>query len=224
MQTRRQAKQQVEQTESESPVENNQTTSTNGVSKAKNGQELIRGVPVKTFLRNIHLGMLASLVFVGTVTWVVWTGRVNLAGNVTAEKLTGFGVKSEFVFRYQILSVLWLLFNVQAVIYNRLKVPQALDPLSGHESATQANRNILQNSVEQLLITLITQLSVISYLSGYYVIRVIPLMNLFYFIGRIAFFIGYPRYRTFGFITTQVPPLIAAAFAAYRFGTHLGIY
>ena len=222
MQTRRQAKQQAEtETDTDSPIADNYSAND---SKPKNGEVLVRGVPVKTFMRNIHLGTLAALIFIGVSTWIVWTGRVNLAGSVTAEKLTGFGVKSEFVFRYQILSVLWLLFNVQAVIYNRLREPQALDPLSGSEHATQANRNILQNSVEQLLITLITQLSVISYLNGYYVIRVIPLMNLFYFVGRITFFIGYPRYRTFGFITTQAPPLIAAAFAAYRFGTHLGIY
>lgn len=229
MVTRSQAKHTNGDADGSNGATNGSSIDNNGVAKngkskdGAGGGELINGVAKSAYKRNVNLGFLAALVFMSTVTWLVWTDRVRLSGIVTEDKLTGFGLKSEFVFRNLIVGVLWLIFNVHAVIVNRVRTP-ALDPLNGHEHLTLTNRNILTNSIEQFVITAITQLSVISYLNGYLVVRVIPLMNLFYLVGRIAFFAGYPRYRTFGWVTTSLPPMVAASYAVYKYGTHLGIY
>lgn len=206
----------------------NTTNNSGDKSTSKGDQDaanslVVNGVPIDVYKRNIALGFLASFTFIGLLSWIILSGTVNLAGSVNADKLNGYGLKAEFTFRYLILGAAFLVFNVQAVISKRVGTA-ALDPLNGREDLTLANRNILQNSLEQFVITVVSQLSLISYLPGVQVVRVIPLLNFLFFFGRIAFFVGYPRYRTFGFITTWVPTIAANSYSLYKFGSHLGIY
>lgn len=183
---------------------------------------VVSGIPMKTWARNILLGIAASVLTMAAATYLVVDGHIKLSGSVNPEKLNGFGLKAEFVFRNLILGVIWLLFNILLVITKRKG--RAIDPLAGHEDLTLAYRNILTNSLEQFVISIVTQLSLISYLSGPQVVKIIPLLNFFYFFGRIFFTLGYPKFRTFGFVMTAIPSGLAALYSFYKYGVHLGIY
>jgi uncharacterized MAPEG superfamily protein len=49
-------------------------------------------------------------------------------------------------------------------------------------------------------------------------LKIIPLMAFYFFVGRVAFFIGYmihPRYREFGMFLTSMPTSIGFAFSTW---------
>ncbi|RWS01268.1 hypothetical protein B4U79_15261, partial [Dinothrombium tinctorium] len=115
-------------------------------------------------------------------------------------RLTDFYSKLAFTFKYQTLAILSLFICIVNVITKRALNPSARNPLSGNEKYTEAAKNILQNTVEQYLLHLILQLILITYIDGSTVVKMIPLMSWSFFIGRLAFMIGYPLHREFGFL------------------------
>ena len=85
---------------------------------------------------------------------------------------------------------------------------RALNPLSGYEEFVQPQKNILNNTVEQLLVFLMTCLVLTTYLDNTE-LRILPLYSLLWVTGRLTFAIGYavhPKYRSLGmwigFLTT----------------------
>lgn len=81
----------------------------------------------------------------------------------------------------------------------------------------QARKNILQNSLEQSVFSLLSQLAMVVYLTPVMTIRLIPIMNYLWFFARIAFMCGYPHYRGFGFSVTFNPGVIATLYAIGMF-------
>ena len=78
----------------------------------------------------------------------------------------------------------------------------AANPLGGMEHYLQTEKNILTNTVEQLLGFLLTVLALITYLEPLEM-RIIPLYSLVFIIGRILFTIGYtisPKCRSLGML------------------------
>ena len=76
---------------------------------------------------------------------------------------------------------------------------RALNPLSGYEEFVQPQKNILNNTVEQLLVFLMTCLVLTTYLDNTE-LCILPLYSLLWVTGRLTFAIGYsihPMYRTF---------------------------
>lgn len=79
----------------------------------------------------------------------------------------------------------------------------AVDPLAGREHLVQTEKNILTNTVEQLLVFLLLVVTLTTYLDPSEM-RIIPLYSLDFIVGRVLFMVGYnikPRYRALGMVT-----------------------
>ena len=181
-------------------------------------ETLINDVPLSQYIRRIVIGTTGALLTLGFLVWVLWTGRLSLTGGIQTDKLSGFGSKLEFTLRFLILPALWLLISDLLVMIARCSNKQeALDPLNEREDLVEVPNNVLRNSMEQALLSLLAQLSIISYLSAADVARVIPLLNVTFFVGRVAYYIGYPKLRSFGFSLTFAPTAAALLFVGYKF-------
>lgn len=201
-------------------------SSSSSSSSGSNSNIKVSGLPLKTWHLNISLGATGAILVLSSLSYLSYDGYLNfLSGSVNPDKLTGYGLKSEYVFRYLILGLTFTVVNIAAVGFKRLLSPQALDPLNHHEDLIQSVRNILSNSIEQLLVSVVTQLCLVSYLNGIQVARIIPLMNMSFLLGRITFALGYPKYRTFGFTLSFLPVLISVPYILYRFlSSQLGLF
>lgn len=159
------------------------------------------------------------------VTWLLYhslNGKLAILQPGKPWSPQSFSSKLEFTARYWILPAFWLLFNVCTVICCRIIHPIALDPLGQGEGFTLRERNILTNSIEQAVISILVQICTITYLEGEQVARVIPMVNGLFILGRLLYWLGYPIYRTFGFVLSFVPNFLMVFFALYRFlYTHL---
>lgn len=119
-----------------------------------------------------------------------------------------FGDKLQFTLKYQTLLVAWMVFNVMATIFVRIK-NMAVNPLDDEpEKIVIPMRMILTNSLESIFISSLSQMIYITFVSTESVLKYIPLVNLLQFIGRIAFMYGYPMKRAFGYWLTLWPNLI----------------
>lgn len=136
--------------------------------------------------------------------------------NTTPEMLKGFSARIEYSLRFQTLYVTWLMFNVFATIHGRMR-NMALNPLvESTEAPMLGLKNILTNSFEQFIISAFSQLILVSFAMPETVLRVIPLVNILQLIGRITFFIGYPKLRSFGMVCTLIPNAVMVGYNLYR--------
>lgn len=139
---------------------------------------------------------------------------LKLAGKGIAKDAT-FSTKMEFSARYWILPLIWFKINIWLVIAKRVP-SRAVNPLGGHERIVEAVKNVLTNSLEQLVASLLMQISLVSYLTGNEVVKYIPLINILFFVGRVTYFLGYPKFRTFGFLTTSIPTTVGTLFCVHQ--------
>ncbi|XP_054162273.1 transmembrane protein 79-like [Oppia nitens] len=122
--------------------------------------------------------------------------------------------------RYQVLGLSVVILTTINVWVSRL-LSHAINPLAGYESVVERSNKILTNTLEQFVMNAINQLILSTYLSESN-LRFIPLLNVYFLIGRIGFWIGYqiaPKYRIFGFIVTFVPTLLVFSLNAYFLST-----
>ena len=76
----------------------------------------------------------------------------------------------------------------------------ALNPLAGKDHLLQTEKNVLANTVEQLLVFLLLVVALTTYLEPAEM-RIIPLYSLAFIVGRVLFMIGYsidPKHRSIG--------------------------
>lgn len=166
-----------------------------------------------------------SITIIGGVIYFIHNDTLRLyPKNYDAKSLPGSNSRFEYCIRYQTLLFLWLVFNVNSVIYARL-TKKALNPLvDSTEKHAQMQKNILTNSFEQIILSAFLQLAFASFADSETVLKYIPAVNVVQFVGRIAFFFGYPMYRTLGISLTMLPNLMMLCFNVYRFGIFLGFY
>lgn len=177
-------------------------------------------------IRNIAtFAFVLSIAFLSGVYYVVMNDIVRLyPSSIREELLKGFNSRAEYALRYQTLLLAWLVFNVNSVIYVRL-TRKALNPLiESTEKHAQMQKNILTNSFEQIVLSVFLQLAFASFADPSFAMRIIPAINVVQFIGRIAFFLGYPWYRTFGVSLTMSPNLFLVSYNLYKMGSYLGLY
>lgn len=188
-------------------------------------QRPIRGQELKKLMRvAFAAGLAASLLLIVSFLLCHHDKLKLYPSDVNPELLKDFASKVEFTLKYQVLLVLWLVINVHIVIYHRLS-RGALNPLTEcTEHLAQASKLILTNSCEQILISFFTQLIFVAHADGACVLKVIPWFNLIQFIGRIAFFAGYPLYRTFGISLSLWTNTIMTFYNIYKFGGFLNLY
>lgn len=156
--------------------------------------------------------MVASLLLVAYDVINLYPSKMN------ADILKGFAPRVEYALRYQTLLVSWLLFNVLITIYGRLTT-RALNPLDEKtETSVQMIKCILTNSLESIVLSVFLQLIFVASAQPESVLKYIPLINIIQFVGRIAFFAGYPLKRAFGYMCTVWPNVILCAFNIYKLG------
>lgn len=188
--------------------------------QAPRGNELLR-------LRNImFLALISAWTVTGVVLYCAYNDILKLyPKSITKpDALKGFNARFEYSVRYQILLAVWLLFNVCTVIFVRFS-KRALNPLvPSTEVAAQCQKNILNNSIEQVFISVLLQFAFASFAEPSLVMKMIPAVNFLVFFGRIAYFLGYPMYRTFGITLTAFPSILMAGYNLYKFGSFLDLY
>ncbi|RWS00114.1 hypothetical protein B4U79_00368, partial [Dinothrombium tinctorium] len=93
------------------------------------------------------------------------------------------------------------------VVYAMLRrgTSPARNPLSGNEVYVLAARYILTNTLEQYVLHLVSQLVLAAYVDALTLIKVVPLLAVFFLFGRITFILGYPLQRGFGWFVTLFP-------------------
>lgn len=167
----------------------------------------------------------SSLIFMIGFALLVHYDIVRLhPSNTTAETIHGYAGRVEFTLRYQTLLVFWLVFNTLATIYGRITT-KAFNPLEEKsEQRVQLFKNVLTNSFESVITSVFSQLIFVSFATPPTILKVIPLVNIIQFVGRVTFFAGYPLKRAFGFCTTFVPTIWLTAYNVYKFGSFLGAY
>ena len=78
----------------------------------------------------------------------------------------------------------------------------AENPLAGKEHLLQTEKNVLTNTVEQLIVFLLLVVTLTTYLEPSEM-RIIPLYSLAFITGRVFFMIGYsisPKHRSYGIL------------------------
>lgn len=138
--------------------------------------------------------------------------------SINLKSLETFPGRLEFTVKYWTLPILWLYVAYHLVIFGRV-FTKAKNPLAGQEYHVQASKNILTNSIEQFILLTTSQVIALPFLSPDLTLKLIPLANVWYVVGRLLFWLGYPKYRTFGMITTALSSSVAIWFAAYNFFT-----
>jgi len=86
----------------------------------------------------------------------------------------------------------------------------SLTYMMGFEAFGEKANNILVDTVEQFILTFMNQLILASYLPEVK-IHLILLANLYFFVGRMAYFVGYlksPYYRAFGLTVSGLPSVV----------------
>ncbi|XP_074596009.1 transmembrane protein 79-like [Brevipalpus obovatus] len=152
-----------------------------------------------TFFQIATIGTAVGIALFASISYLFLTGKVTLHGKATASALSSLTGKLEFVLKFQTLNVFWLLMMVALTGFRRVATG-ALNPLDGNEHAVAAQKQILQNSLEQFVLHLVNQSILTTNLAPDLLIRVIPMTNVLFITGRVMFWLGYPKYRTCGFL------------------------
>lgn len=167
----------------------------------------------------------SSLIFMTGFYLLVFYDVIQLYPKGWNEDLIkGFALKAEYTLRYQTLLMFWLLFSIFATIYGRI-ASKAINPLEERtEGRVAMFKSTLTNSFEQIFLSVVTQLIFVSFADSVMVLKYIPLVNVVQFIGRIAFFAGYPMKRSFGFLCTVLPTIVLNFYNVFKLGSFVGLY
>lgn len=176
----------------------------------------------KQLIRTASIMIASAIILMGVLTLLVHLETIKLyPSTMNVDLVKGYAGRLEYAFRYQTLLVSWLVFNILATIGGRFK-SKALNPLDETtEEKVQIHKNILTNSFEQILVSVIAQLIFVSFASPESVLKFIPLINIIQFIGRICFFVGYPMKRAFGFQCSILPNIVLVIYDLSKFVSFL---
>jgi hypothetical protein len=165
------------------------------------------------------VAMLSALVVVFITVVLAYRGNLRILPPRDPVHISTFSSKLEFTARYWILGLVWLYISMHLVVMKRITT-RAANPLSGNENLVAASVKVFTNSIEQFVISVVGQVTLITFLESEKIITLIPLINVMYLIGRIFFWIGYPKFRSFGMTVTMFPISLSIYFALYRFVIH----
>ena len=115
--------------------------------------------------------------------------------------------------------VLVMIRNVLSVSLGRIN-SHVFNPLGGHEYKIQVLKNILANTTEQLLISVILMLVYACAMTSPAHLKIIPLYSLCFFVARVLFIIGYrtsPSYRSLGMSMNFLIVFLMTFFLLYHY-------
>lgn len=160
------------------------------------------------------VGMCVGVIVVLVTGYWAITERMFILSEEHPPILETFSSRLRFTATFWSLPLFWLVINCHLVAMSRL-MSQAMNPLSDNEHIVQSVKNVLTNSMEQFLLSAFAQIVLIVHMTGTQVASVIPLINVLHLMGRICFWLFYPRFRSFGFILSFLPTNIALGFGMY---------
>jgi len=177
--------------------------------------------PIRIAQKRALIGSSLSVLLIAVLSVVFVDDQIlNLnIGSTSAVQISSYWHKLEYVLCYQTLGIAWILFTMFYVISKRANCI-AIDPTRVTEESgpgLSVARNIMQNSIEQFLMSAFAQIISISFIDKALLIRVIPLINILFIIGRITFWLGYPKYRTFGFMCSAIPNTLLINYNLIKF-------
>lgn len=163
---------------------------------------------------------------------VVMTGQV-LKGklNLVPKDLSRVNNLRTYVDRFQFvslyLSVPLLLLSLQILftIWKRIDLGK-IDPKFEDENEDDwyLTSMLLRNITEQFVIAALSQIVLITFLTPRQTAQFIPLLSLFFVIGRITFNLGYVRSRAFGIFLNALPAFLTCLFSAFKFSAYEEIF
>ena len=203
----------TESTKKEDPVTTSEEKTTQPEVKAEPN-------PIREYQKRATIASTVCVVFIGILSFIVLDEQylnLNIGVNPSSVQISSYWHKLEFVVCYQIIGISWILFNMFYVISKRIN-SKSIDPTESEgESEVMVARNIMQNSIEQFLMSSFAQIISISFIERSLLIKVIPLINILFVIGRITFWLGYPKYRTFGFMCSAIPNTLLINYNLIKF-------
>ena len=185
----------------------------------------VRGLYTKRQLTLAFLGAFAGWIIVGVLfsvllfqgfTLVRLTDVPFAPGNVSIDD---FIWKLEYTVRWSILPISWLIFYLHIVATKR-GFSNAANPLSGNEHIVEMNKNIFTNSIEQFVISFAAQVSLITWIRGIDTQVIIPVVDILFVVGRVLFWLGYPKRRSLG-IFTMFPSVLMTVYCLFQLLVHI---
>jgi len=169
--------------------------------------------PWKQIAYSVGMSGLASILSIILVT-LAFNGRLKVLYPREKLVLNNFSEKLEFTARYWVLSHLWI-YTTLHIVWMKRMLTNAINPLSGNEDRVRKYVNINTNSIEQMLYSIVGQVTIITCIDGEKTINIIPMLNALYIIGRILFQAGYPNSRGFGMALTFFPVSLAMFYSTF---------
>ena len=133
-------------------------------------------------------------------------------------ELPTMGDRLAFTMRGELFAALILLAAIGTVGNQRALSAEAIDGSTVLTGSIDINRRVLQNTLEQLMLALLSHLCLATFVSMA-AIKIIPILITWWIFGRIAFWYGYhqsPLGRAFGFGATMYPTIAVIFFDVYH--------
>ena len=160
-----------------------------------------------------------ALVLSAVVSYVFISIDLSSYQRSLSADINRFGLisKYEFVLRQSTPGVVWLLLCVLYCIYKRLITSNAI-PGTRHEPLMAESQRILNNSLEQFVIHIFTLLILVSYIDQeHLIVKTVLVLNALFIIGRVLFWLGYPKYRAVGYSLHFIPISFVLFYISYRY-------
>lgn len=168
-----------------------------------------------------------SLSFMVATTSQVLRGKLSLVPKDLSKlnNLNGYVDKFQFTSLYLSIPLLFLSFQIISTILKRLTLGK-IDPKFEDENEDEwyLTSMLLRNTTEQFVISALSQIVLITFLSPRQTAQFIPLISLFFVIGRITFQMGYVKSRAFGIFLNVLPAFLICLFSAFKFAVYQEIF
>ena len=168
------------------------------------------------------LSILSVWVVIGILICVLLSQEMILVGVKVSStaSINDFVWKLEYVIKWSILPISWLVIFWHVVALTR-GFTDATNPMSGNEHLMEMKKNILTNSMEQFVIFMAAQMCLVSWINGKSTQVIIPLINILFVVGRILFWLGYPKRRSAGMAMTLIPSIIISVYCLFQLLSNL---
>lgn len=193
-------------------VENGNISASNGDTWWRSLFHKFFGPPSIRILQSISLlSFIAAFITISILSALVGNDVIDASFGFKESDVQEIGPRLQFTLKFLVLPVTFLFHFIFHLGFKRFRTI-AWNPLDGHEDICLADSKILLNTLEQTVLTIGVQLVLIMYLEPQFIVKVIPFMNIAFIFGRILFWIGYPKYRHFGFCFSMIPAFMAIKF------------
>lgn len=141
------------------------------------------------------LSLISVIATAALLDFIILYGGYYYFPSIPVPSSNDFGEKLKYTFRCIFPTFLVLQATIVNVAFKR--AGNRISPLSEKESMLTAVQGILRNTLEQLVIYLGINMTLITYIQPSEM-KIIPLYTVVFLVGRFLFIIGYPNRRGYG--------------------------